>query len=835
MDRSATTIRNDRFPDTALPNPANRFISQTADQFEYLRHMNGQMPVGIGVTVLFSSLATWLLWQHAPDYLLIPWLAFIALAAGIHLLLLHRFTRDRSHAGLHAGQSQYNIFLCTVNALAWGVGNLMFLHYLELPQQLLMLTITALYAVIYIPVLASLFVGYVSFLTALTVPLLIWMVFYPLAHTLAELGAVLFSYILLLYSAHRYSSVLSDSFKQTAGFSHSNQLLQEQSEKIKIDNIQLRRSLLERQQQMEELSKETGQALITLDSISEGVISTDINGLITYINPVAEVYTGWEKKQSIMTEVSQVFRIIDDTYREELPNPVTKCISTADTVLSGDHALLVRLDGIEYAIEYTATPVLRDGKESTGAVLVFRDVTEKRNLASNLDWQASHDPLTNLINRREFEQRLDKIISKHDAAAERQHALCFIDLDHFKIINDSCGHLAGDSLLKKLSEKLRRSSRETDTVARLGGDEFGVILYGCNLDKATLIAESFRQKVEETSFSWKGKRFRVGVSIGIVPINDLTGGVTEAMQMADMACYAAKESGRNQIHVYDINDQAILEHRGEVRWAESIQSALEQESLMLLMQPLMKAAPSADESIGEMLLRLRLDEGTLVLPERFMSAACRYHLMPGLDRWTVKACFELLSYGHPALSGITQISINLSCQSVLDDRFMGQIFSLLRDYRIDAQKICFEIEESCLISDIKGTERFISTMKEKGFRFALDNFKGGLKTLYDISRMGVEYIKFDGCLSGKDERRSVEYIAIDAMNGICHQLGLQTVAKFIASREDLDAMLKIGVDYIQGYAVSRPAPLDQQINSEPEAIDGESCGGSVPELSEQTG
>ena len=578
------------------------------------------------------------------------------------------------------------------------------------------------------------------------------------------------------------------------------------NEVTRIDNIQLRKKIAENNHHHNKLISDKEQAEITLQSIGEGVITTDTEGYVIYINPVAELLTGWRTEDASGEYISELLEIVDESTREKIDDPVRECLLSNKPIYSSEHTILVRKDKVEYYIDYSVTPIRNKQNVITGTVLVFRDVTDKRILARDLIWQASHDALTGLINRREFENRLIKILNSTNTP-DRQHALCYIDLDQFKIVNDSCGHLAGDSLLEKVARKLRAKTRETDTLARLGGDEFGVILYSCSLEKAKLIAESFRRHVEEIDFVWQEKHFRVGMSIGIVPITGDTNDISEVLQLADMACYMAKDAGRNQIHIYNQSDHKLLQRRGEMRWVDAIQDALERERLVLYVQEVRSVNENNKTTVCELLLRLKQDDNLDISAARFLKTAERYHLLPKLDKWAIKACFEMLCYGHPVLNRTDIISINISGQSIADDRITDYIIKLAGEYEINPNKVCFEIEETTLINNPSAVNRFISQLHDRGFHFALDNFSSGLNLLDQINQLNLDYIKINGRLSEESTHRIINSAALDSMNKLCHLMGTKTIAKFVADEENLKSLEQIGIDYIQGFVISRPVPL----------------------------
>lgn len=777
------------------------------DQFQYLRHSYQQIPLGLILTIGCSVLTALLIWHHVPQYITIPWLSIFVITSGLYILIINEFNKTKSHVGISKNWSVYNTFLSAIVAMAWGIGSLLFYPHLTYETQLSLLVIIALYVTAYIPVLSSVISGYVIFITALATPLLSGILILPVDSKMIALLVILLAYILLTLCAVSFNHSLLSSFNLALEIDNRMKDLHESNEKTKVENIQLKKQLLDRQEKHKEMNLAREQAEITVQSIGEGIITTDTGGYITYINPIAEMYTGWQSEQACGEIISNVFLMADESNKEKIINPVSQCLNSKEPIPNNHHALLTRKDKHEYSIEYSTTPIFNHNKQISGAVLVFRDITDEHNPVEDLSWQACHDALTGLINSREFENRLIKILG-NTSPSNRQHALCYIDIDHFKIINESCGHPGGDNLLKKIATALRNKARETDTVARLDGDKFGVILYSCDIKKAMLIAELFREQVEKMDFTWNGKHFKTTASIGVIPVTRNTADITGLLQLADMACRTAKDAGGNQIHVYDDNnDYKSSEDNDEIHWAEEIQNALELEGFVLYMQKIIPLDADDGVSLCEILLRMKQTESQLVSPGQFLNAAQRYHLMEKLDKWTVNACFELISHNHQVLDKIDIININISSQSISDNRFINYINTLIQSYEIDTSRICFEIEEVCLLDTAHAVERFISTMKKRGFHFALDNFNSGLNLLNRINKLGLDYIKIDGCISDKPKERNIDATAIESMNRICHLMGLKTIAKYVSDDKNLKTLREIGVDYAQGFAISKPEPL----------------------------
>ncbi|MCB1741282.1 MAG: diguanylate cyclase, partial [Gammaproteobacteria bacterium] len=448
------------------------------------------------------------------------------------------------------------------------------------------------------------------------------------------------------------------------------------------------------------LRREKELLAVTLESIGEGVITTDTSGRLTFLNRVAEALTGWSLDEATGQPIVEILKLRHARTGASVLDPVTRCLHRARVTALGKDINLINRHGIEIPIEDSAAPIHDGDGHLVGVVLVFRDVTEQRRLAAEVAHQASHDLLTGLVNRREFELRLDRVINTA-RAYDSAHALCFMDLDQFKVVNDTCGHEAGDQLLRQLATLMQGELRTRDTLARLGGDEFGLLLEYCSLEQAYRVADVLRRVVEDFLFVWKDRPFRVGVSIGLVPINASTQSVASVLQAADSACYAAKDSGRNRIHEYHPDDELLARQQGALQWVTRLQQALETGGLELHAQPIVPVAPDpcrADGADGqlhlEVLVRLREARQGLVTPGMFMPAAERYNLGTRIDRWVVQALLDAFA-AHPRWHEQVQLcSINLSGQSVGDPVFQKFLFERLDETPLAHERLCFEITET---------------------------------------------------------------------------------------------------------------------------------------------
>ncbi len=568
--------------------------------------------------------------------------------------------------------------------------------------------------------------------------------------------------------------------------------------------------ITERKLYEEALFREKESAQITLRSIGDGVITTDAKCHVEYVNPVAEELTGWKVDDASGRPIDEIFRGFHEETCEPLENPLAVSIRRSRSIKSVRPTLLIRRDGNELYIESTASPI-RDGKgEVTGGVLVFHDVSESRELNRRLSYHASHDILTGLVNRAEFESRLERAL-KSAKARETSYALCYLDLDQFKIVNDSCGHSAGDALLGQLGALLKSKIRWRDTLARLGGDEFGVLLESCSLDEAMKTAEVLRVAIGEFKFMWDDRSFRLGVSIGVVPVSVENEDVAALLSAADSACATAKEAGRNRIHSFEENDIELMRRRREMQWAARISNALEDDRFELFRQTILPLQKEEDGAHYEILLRMRDESGNIIAPGLFMEAAERYNITPSIDRWVITNAFRWLVSEADERERLVMCSINLSGQSLGDDKFLPFVIDQFQMSGLDATKICFEITETAAIASYSQANRFINALKELGCMFALDDFGTGLSSFGYLKHFPVDFLKIDGSFVKEILHDPIDREMVRSINEIGHLTGKKTIAEF-AENEEIITMLKgMGIDYAQGYGVSEPKAVTRAV------------------------
>jgi diguanylate cyclase (GGDEF)-like protein/PAS domain S-box-containing protein len=569
--------------------------------------------------------------------------------------------------------------------------------------------------------------------------------------------------------------------------------------------------ITERKLYEEALFREKESAQITLQSIGDGVVTTDADARVQYLNPVASELTGWRLDDAVGRSIDEIFRGFHEETCEPIENPVGVAMRRNRPIKSVRPALLIRRDGNELYIESTAAPIRDPLGSVTGGVLVFHDVSESRELNRRLSYAASHDVLTELVNRREFEQRLERAL-KSAKARETSYAVLYLDLDQFKIVNDACGHNAGDALLKQIGSLLKSKIRWRDTLARLGGDEFGVLLESCTMDEALRTAEALRENIADYRFNWDDRAFRLGVSIGVVPITAATDDVASLLSAADSACAAAKEAGRNRVYNYQENDIDLMKRRKEMQWAARISNALDENRFELFRQTIQPLQNNAEQGAHyELLIRMRDEQGQLIAPGLFIAAAERYGLMTAIDRWVIAQAFTWLVSEADERERLSLCAINLSGQSLADEKFLPFVVEQFKKSGLSGSCICFEITETAAIASYSQANRFIHALKELGCRFALDDFGTGLSSFGYLKHFPVDFLKIDGSFVKEILHDPIDREMVRSINEIGHLTGKQTIAEFAENAEIITMLRGMGIDYAQGYGVSEPKRLLQAV------------------------
>jgi len=546
---------------------------------------------------------------------------------------------------------------------------------------------------------------------------------------------------------------------------------------------------------------------VTLASIGDGVVTTDINGLVDYLNPKAEALTGWTNETALGNPLAAVLNLVDEDKGNHIELSVIDWMESGKLVEFMEPAMLVSKDeSRQVAIELTAASIHDSLGECVGAVMVFRDVTKVRSLTKQLAFQATHDALTGLPNRVEFENRVQQAL-RTAQSGKKKHAIFYIDMDQFKAVNDTAGHHAGDELLRQLSQLMQGLLRTSDTLARLGGDEFGVLLPGCPLPMAEEIAEKMRAAVEEFRFTWEGDGFKVGLSIGVVPMQEESVDLTSLLQAADSACYVAKDRGRNCVHVFKPKDIEIAEHRDKMQWMQRIQTALDDDAFVLHFQPIVETSHKALKTglHGELLIRMLDTDGkSLVMPGAFIPTAERFHLMPKIDRWVIQHALKAISENQSAGIDLELCSINLSGQSMGDMQLVEFIMDEFKSSQVSPHKICFEITESAVIANLDAARQFVLKLKDIGCSFALDDFGSGLSSFDYLKNLPVDYVKLDGALIRDVATNKVSQAMVHAINYVSHVMNMKSIAEYVADEQILYQLRRISIDYVQGYEIGKP-------------------------------
>jgi diguanylate cyclase (GGDEF)-like protein/PAS domain S-box-containing protein len=554
--------------------------------------------------------------------------------------------------------------------------------------------------------------------------------------------------------------------------------------------------------------EEKERAQVTLQSIGDGVITTDANGCIDYINPVAQDLTGWNIRTARNKPIQSIMTIVNEHTRASVENPVLRCLKEGRVITLAQNSVLINQRGDEVPIQDSAAPIRDRIGNIIGAVMVFHDTSKESRLFRQLSYQASHDALTGLINRREFENQLVTALESGLANPDHTHALLYLDLDQFKVINDTFGHTAGDELLRKVSEIVQANIRSTDILARLGGDEFGILLARCSEERAMEVGEAIRCAIEALRFNWQDTFTSVRCSIGVVLVGGEGQTAASVMSSADVACYSAKDMGRNKVHLYQDSD-ASMRHE-EMKWVSRITSAVDDNRLELFYQPIIGIGSKKAQSRGhyELLLRMRDESGALVSPDQFIPAAERYNLMSTLDRWVIHEALTQLADRNPeSKQAKFTLAINLSGTSLSEDRFLDYVIDELGKCNLPEGAICFEITETAAISNLSRVIHFMQTLKQLGCKFSLDDFGSGLSSFTYLKNLPVDYLKIDGQFIRNVAEDRVDESMVRAINEVGRAMGIDTIAERVESREVLDKLSQLGVEYAQGYYIARPTSV----------------------------
>ncbi len=559
------------------------------------------------------------------------------------------------------------------------------------------------------------------------------------------------------------------------------------------------RSELEKEHTKDELYREKDRAEVTLHSITDAVVTTDTSGNIEYMNEVAEKIIGLPRIQAKGIGVRTLIRIEDEATRNEVDEPVSVVLDTEETIRLTRIVVINKKSLKEYAVNLTVSTIHDRTGNAIGTVLVFHDISTERSLARELAYKATHDDLTGLLNRHEFEVRIKSSIADV-RTKDKPDTVWYMDLDQFKVVNDTCGHLAGDELLRQLTALLKNRLRGNDVLARLGGDEFGVLLQDCNVDDAYKVAESIRQMINHFRFFWDEKSFEIGVSIGLVEVTSDFGNVSDVLKAADSACYMAKDNGRNRIYIFQHDDDALAVRHGEMQWLHRIQKAFEENRFFLVQQEIRPITSDNLPPHREILLRMMGEDGNVIPPMAFIPAAERYDLMFSIDIWVIRKAFAVIAEEKSDFI----YNINISGQSVCNETFYDLVIDEFDKYKVPASRICFEVTETAAIANIVSASRFMLRLKELGCYFALDDFGSGLSSFAYLRDLPVDFLKIDGIFVKNMTADEIDAAMVDAINEIGHVMGIRTIAEFVENDAVLARLRDVGVDFVQGYGIAKP-------------------------------
>ncbi|MDO9425136.1 MAG: EAL domain-containing protein [Methylobacter sp.] len=533
------------------------------------------------------------------------------------------------------------------------------------------------------------------------------------------------------------------------------------------------------------------------------VFNLKVDGRILSVNRTGARYLG------LSVDEVQGCSIFDFIHRDDLPimHDLVACCLTRPLLVYKQELRQICNKGRIIWVRATARLVEAEYQQSS-LLLVGEDITEARLLSENIAYQASHDALTGLANRSQFDSYIKQAVALA-YADNSEHILCYLDLDQFKVVNDTCGHLAGDELLRQLGELLRKHTRKQDFVARLGGDEFGVLMINCSLNEAFRACENLRDLVKDFRFGWEDRGFTIGVSIGISAINGSSGNAVDLLKEADAACYAAKDNGRNRVHVFSPDDEELAMRQGEMQWVEKIRQGLEKNRFYLYGQPIVAIAHHEEGLHFEALVRYQDDDGRIIPPGAFLPAAERYNLAPALDRWVISHLFEWIATKPDFLDKLSLCSINLSGLSMSDETMPAFLAEQFSKWEIPAHKICFEVTETAAIANLSHAIQFITQLKERGCLFSLDDFGSGLSSFAYLKNLPVDFLKIDGLFVKDILDDKVDLAMVKSINEVGQVMGKKTIAEFVENEKIFNLLNVLGVDYAQGYGIGKPVPLDE--------------------------
>lgn len=573
--------------------------------------------------------------------------------------------------------------------------------------------------------------------------------------------------------------------------------------------------LKEREVSLNAWKWEKERADVTLHSLADAVITTNLHGVVEYMNPVAEKLTGWRMYDAKGRGIEDIFRLVNESNEVTISSPVIECIERGVLKQSDNDLSLIHKNGEYNSVDYSIAPMYGSQNKVLGAVLVFQDVGSERMMQKLLSYQATHDDLTGLYNRREFERKMSRAIERVFSYNEH-YILLYMDLDQFKVVNDTCGHVAGDLVLRQVTELLSPFIKEKETFARLGGDEFGVLLDGYTLEQAKSLSKDVLDAVRKYRFKWSNKVFEIGISIGIVDIDSGMQSISDIMSYADAACYMSKDMGGNNILVYQMDDDDYKVRKDQMKWVQKITQAFADRRFVLYAQQIVSLQGDTESEHYEILMRMIDDNGEIIEPQEYIIAAERFRTMKDIDRWVIRNAFiSIQKYVEKMKLNSSLIkrnyAINLSGQTVGSVSAIEYVKSLLHEFPDIVKYVIFEITETAAISNVSSAKRFIEELKSMGVKFSLDDFGTGVSSFNYLKNLNVDYLKIDGGFVREIIADSVDYAMVKSISHIGNVMGIKTIAEHAESDEICVKLKEMGVDYAQGFCLHEPEMLENLV------------------------
>lgn len=782
------------------------FINRTKLLFE-------QYLIGFISTIAVASVTLIVLWDTSNSLNLLIWFVTVLCILSVRLYIVYGTNKHFSsdYQGWHR---RYKAFLMSAFLLGctWGLLGTYFLPKEINAHQAFIIVILAGMSSGALPLMFQVNKVFMAFVVPILIPLAILLMFKDekVYHGISFL--ILFYFTGMYLVAKRGENSVIEAIKLRF---ENIDLIEEL--KLAKDDLTSSRDDLElrvdaRTKELvvvsEELSQQKDLAETTLKSIADGIVTTNAYGEILNMNASAESLTGYKQADAAGLMSSECIKLIDEKDNELIQDQVQIALKEKKTIYNSNQCLLLTKSNSTVAIKSSIAPIFDVNRDIQGTVIVLHNINKERMFQLQLTHQANHDALTGLYNRFAFEEYLEQLLND-DKSKQKQHAIIYIDLDDFKIVNDTCGHAAGDELLRQLALIMPISIPSKDMLARLGGDEFGVIIRGMDADGSIQICENLLKQMREFRFAWQDKTFNIGASIGLFIFTTESQTIENIMSVADIACFTAKEHGRNRIHVYSREDQELTYRKNELNWISRIGEAIEKDRLVLYSQPIIDTNDiNGPVTHIEILLRMIDEDNGILPPGPFISAAERYHMMPQVDRWVINKVFEHYKQGElDFTSDDFLISINLSGISLADDGLLLYIKNLLAESKFPANHLCFEITETATISNMSIAIKFINSMRELGCKFSIDDFGSGLSSLTYLKNLPVDYVKIDGSFVRDMINDPIDYAMVESIHKLVTLHGKKTIAEYVESREIIQQLVDIGIDYMQGYAIGKPSPL----------------------------